>query len=262
MASYKEETIKVRGRSTRLFRAGDGPPLMFLHDEFCPSWLPLHDRLAAEFEVFVPIHPGFSGSEDHFDQFEVMEDLVIHYLDLYEALGLERPVVAGASFGGWIAAEWAIRYNERLKGLILIDPLGLRLEAAPVADVLSLDGATLRQIMFTDPNSPLALETLPDTPKADAIVSTILGRRTLARFAWQFPDDPRLLRYLYRVRLPALVLWGERDSYVPIAHGAAFHEGIANSEFTAIPNVGHLPHLEAPEECAKRMLAFLRQHGG
>jgi len=193
MASCKEETIKVRGRSTRLFRAGDGTPLMFLHDEFCPSWLPLHDKLAAEFEVFVPIHPGFSGSEDHFDQFEVMEDLVIHYLDLCEALGLERPAVAGASFGGWIAAEWAIRYSDRLKTLILIDALGLRLETAPATDVLSLDGPGLRQALFADPNSPLAMETLPDTPKADAIVSTILGRRTLARFAWQFPDDPRLL---------------------------------------------------------------------
>src|SRR5437879_658939 len=108
MASCKEETIKVRGRSTRLFRAGDGPPLMFLHDEFCPSWLPLHDKLAAEFEVFVPLHPGFSASQDHFDQFEVMEDLVIHYLDLCEALGLERPTVAGASFGGCIAARWVV----------------------------------------------------------------------------------------------------------------------------------------------------------
>ena len=262
MASCKEETIKVRGRSTRLFRAGDGPPLMFLHDEFCPSWLPLYDRLAAEFEVFVPIHPGFSGSEDHFDQFEVMEDLVIHYLDLCEALGLERPAVAGASFGGWIAAEWAIRCSDRLKTLILIDALGLRLETAPAADVLSLDGPGLRQALFADPNSTLAMETLPDTPKADAIVSTILGRRTLARFAWQFPDDPRLLRYLYRARLPALVLWGERDNYVPIAHGEAFHEGIANSEFTAIPNVGHLPYLEVPDECAKLMLVFLHKHGG
>jgi len=56
-----------------------------------------------------------------------MEDLVIHYLDLCEALGLERPTVAGASFGGWIAAEWAIRYSDRLKTLILIDALGLRL---------------------------------------------------------------------------------------------------------------------------------------
>jgi pimeloyl-ACP methyl ester carboxylesterase len=134
--------------------------------------------------------------------------------------------------------------------------------AAPVADVLSLDGATLRQIMFTDPNSLLAMETLPETPKSGAIVSTTLGRRTLARFAWQFPDDPRLLRYLYRARLPALILWDERDGYVPVAHGRAFHQGTANSEFAAIPNAGHLPHLEAPEARANLMLAFLRKQDG
>ena len=262
MASCSEETIKVCGRNTRLFRGGDGPPIIFLHDAFCPSWLPLHDKLAAEFEVFVPIHPGFAGSEDDFDQFEAMEDLVIHYLDLCDTLRLERPALAGASFGGWIAAEWAIRYSDCLKSLILIDALGLRLEAAPAADVLSLDGTTLRQTVFTDPNSPIAMEILPDTPKADAIVKTILSRRTLARFAWQFPDDPRLLRYLYRLRLPALVLWGERDGYVPLAHGNSFHEGIAKSQFTPIPNVGHLPHIEAPEACANLMLAFLRKHGG
>ncbi|HEY7221245.1 MAG TPA: alpha/beta hydrolase [Candidatus Binatia bacterium] len=259
MALFSEETISVRGRSTRLFHGGDGPSVIFLHDAFCPSWLPLHDKLASEFEVFVPIHPGFAGSEDHFDQFETMEDLVIHYLDLCEALRLERPALAGASFGGWIAAEWAIRYSHRLQSLILIDSLGLRLEAAPVADVLSLDGTALRQTLFSDANSPLAMETLSDTPKADAIVSTILGRRTLARFAWQFPDNPRLLRYLYRARLPALILWGERDGYVPLAHGKAYHEGIANSQLAAIPSVGHLPHLEAPEECAKLMSRFLRK---
>jgi pimeloyl-ACP methyl ester carboxylesterase len=262
MPTCKEDKVKVRGRNTRLLRGGEGAPLVFLHDAFCPSWLPLHDRLAAEFDVFVPIHPGFAGSEDSFDQFETMEDLVIHYLDLCEALGLERPALIGASFGGWIAAEWAIRYGDRLKSLTLIDALGLRLEAAPVADVLSLDGAALRQIIFTDPKSSLALETLPDTPKADAIVSTILGRRTLARFAWQFPDNPRLLRYLYRARLPALVLWGERDDYVPIAHGKAFHEGMANSKFATLPKVGHLPHLEAPAACADMMRAFLRETSG
>jgi pimeloyl-ACP methyl ester carboxylesterase len=262
MPTCKEDRVIVRGRNVKLLRDGDGAPLVFLHDAFCSPWLPLHDRLASEFEVFVPIHPGFAGSEDHFDQFEIMEDLVTHYLDLCEVLRLEKPALAGASFGGWIAAEWAIRYSDRLKSLILIDALGLRLRAAPVADVLSLDGAALRQIIFTDPKSPLAIEALPDTPKADAIVSTILGRRTLARFAWQFPDDPRLLRYLYRVRVPTLILWGERDDYVPLAHGKAFHEGIANSEFGAIANVGHLAHLEAPDECAKLMISFLRKKGG
>ena len=260
MGSCKEEIITVRGRNVKVFRGGEGPPLVFLHDAFCPAWLPLHDRLASEYEVFVPIHPGFAGSEDGFERFEMMEDLVIHYLDLCEVLKIERPALAGASFGGWIAAEWAMRYSERLRALVLIDALGLRLTSAPAADVLSLDGPALRRTLFAEPNSLLALQTLPDTPQVDAIVGTILGRRALARFAWQFPDDPRLLRYLYRARLPALILWGERDQCVPMAHGNAFHDGIANSEFAMIAGAGHLPHLEAPEECAKLIQDFLRRH--
>lgn len=257
MTTCKEETIKVRGRKTRLFRAGDGPPLLFLHDPFCPSWLPLHQKLASDHEVFLPIHPGFAGSEDGFDDFELMEDLVFHYLDFCETLRLDRPVLVGASFGGWIAAEWAIRYDGSLKGIVLIDALGLRLDDAPTVDILSLDGAAMRQVMFGDPTSTLAMATLPETPKAEDMVGTILARRTLARFAWQFPDNPRLRRYLHRVRVPSMIIWGERDGFVPVAHGNAYHEGIANSEFRVIPNAGHLPHIEAPEACANMICNFL-----
>ena len=135
-----------------------------------------------------------------------------------------------------------------------IAQLGLRLSSAPFADVLGLDGPTLRRTLFAEANSLLALQTVSDNPSVEAIVPTILGRRALARFAWQFPDDPRLLRYLYRARLPALILWGERDDCVPIMHGHAFHHGIANSEFAVIADAGHLPHLETPEECANLVL--------
>jgi pimeloyl-ACP methyl ester carboxylesterase len=255
--TYKEETVAVRGRSVRLYRGGGGPPLLFLHDPFCPAWLPVHEKLAASHEVFVPIHPAFAGSEDHFEEFEEMEDLVFHYLDFCEARGLQRPALAGASFGGWIAAEWAMRYSHTLEKLILIDALGLRVPEAPTPDILSLDPAAVRQTLFSDPSSSLALETIPDTPKADAIVSTILARRALARFAWQFPDNPRLIRYLYRVKVPTMILWGECDGFVSVAHGRAYHEGISGAEFKTIPNAGHLPHVETPEVCANLMTGFL-----
>jgi pimeloyl-ACP methyl ester carboxylesterase len=257
MTSHKEETVTVRGRNIRLFRGGDGPPLLFLHDPVCPAWLPLHEQLAAQFEVLVPLHPGFSGSEEGFDQFETMEDLVFHYLDLCAVLRLERPVLAGASFGGWLAAEWAMRYSDSLSKLILIDALGLRVEGAPAADILSLDPGAMREAMFGDPASALATESIPDTPKADDIVSTILARRTLARFAWQFPDNPRLRRYLYRIEAPTMILWGERDGVVSIAHAKAYQEGIPKSQLMTIHNAGHLPHIETPEVCANLMIGFL-----
>jgi pimeloyl-ACP methyl ester carboxylesterase len=253
----KEETVTVRGRNVRLYRGGEGPPLLFLHDPFCPSWLPLHETLAAHHEVFVPIHPGFAGSEDHFEEFEEMEDLVFHYLDFCEARGLQRPALAGASFGGWIAAEWAMRHSQTLQALILIDALGLRVAEAPAPDILSLDPAASRQAIFADPSSALASEVIPDAPKPEEVVSVLLARQTLARFAWQFPDNPRLLRYLYRIAAPTLIVWGERDGFVSTAHGQAYHEGIGGSEFKMIPNAGHLPHIEAPEACADVMSSFL-----
>jgi pimeloyl-ACP methyl ester carboxylesterase len=253
MKDCKEETLTVRGRKVRLFRGGVGPPLLFLHDTFCPSWLPIQQILAEHYEVFVP------GSEDGFAQFEEMEDVVFHYVDLCATLHLDHPVVAGASFGGWIAAEWAMRYSKTLRALILIDALGLRVREAPAPDILSLDPAASRQAIFADPSSALALEVIPETPKPEDVVSVLLARQTLARFGWQFPDNPRLLRYLYRVQAPTLILWGERDGFVSVAHGKAYHEGIAGSELVVVPNSGHLPHVESTETCAQTMLKFLNQ---
>ena len=257
MANCKEETLTVRGRKVRLFRGGVGLPLLFLHDTFCPSWLPIHQILAEHYEVFVPLHPGCAGSEDGFAQFEEMEDIVFHYLDLCATLRLDRLAVAGASFGGWIAAEWAMRYSNTLRAVILIDALGLRVPDSPAPDILSLDPATSRQAIFADPSSALALEVIPDTPKPEEVVGVLLARQTLARFGWQFPDNPRLLRYLYRIAAPTLIVWGERDGFVSTAHGQAYHEGINGSELKTIPNAGHLPHIEAPEACADVMSSFL-----
>jgi pimeloyl-ACP methyl ester carboxylesterase len=257
MENYKQEEIRIRGRSNRLFRGGKGAPLLFLPDTFCFSWLPIHEMLSVHYEVFLPAHPGCAGSEDGFDQFDEIEDMVFHYLDFCEALHLDRPIVVGASFGGWVAAEWAIRYSQALGKLVLIDALGLRIPDAPTADILGIDIATVRRAIFADPRSSLALETIPDTPKSDDIVSSLLSRQTLARFAWQFPDDARLSRYLYRVTVPTLIIWGEGDGFVPLAHGKASHQGIAKSELVVIPTAGHLPHVEAADACAEAILNFL-----
>ena len=116
-----DETISVHGRDTRLLHGGTGQPLLFLHDSWTYCWLPIHDRLATQYHVVVPIHPGFAGSSG-FEELDCLEDLVFHYLDLFEVLGLERPILMGASLGGWLAAEFAIRYTGMLRALILSMP--------------------------------------------------------------------------------------------------------------------------------------------
>jgi pimeloyl-ACP methyl ester carboxylesterase len=259
MTHCKEETINVRGRKIRLLRGGAGTPLLFLHDTFCPRWLPIHENLSAHFEVFVPLHPGCAGSEESFGQFDEMEDMVFHYVDLCETLRLDHPSLSGASFGGWIAAELAVRYSGALDKLILIDALGLRLSETPAMDILSLDPVASRQAIFANLSSSLAVEVIPDMPQPEELVNVLLARQAFARFAWQFPDNPRLQRYLYRVRIPTLIVWGQGDRFVPIAHGKAYHKGIAKAELVVIPNAGHLPHVETPGACAEIIVSFLRK---
>lgn len=59
---------------------------------------------------------------------EHISDLAFHYLDLLDALALPRVHLVGASFGGWIAAEIAVMAPHRLSSLVLIDPVGIKVE--------------------------------------------------------------------------------------------------------------------------------------
>ena|SRR2546425_378902 len=148
--SYREETLTVRDRHIRLMRAGIGQPLLYLHDTLSDTWTPVHDALAEHYEVIFPIHPGCAGSGD-LDDIEGMDDLVFHYLDVCAMLGLQHPVLLGPSLGGWLAAEWAVRYPEMLRAIMLVDAFGLRVPEAPATDLLRLDPAQLRAVLFADP---------------------------------------------------------------------------------------------------------------
>jgi pimeloyl-ACP methyl ester carboxylesterase len=145
--SYREETVTVRDRHIRLLRAGIGQPLFYLHDTFSYTWTHVHDALAAHYEVLFPMHPGCAGSTD-LDDIDGMDDLVFYSLDVCATLGLERPILLGPSLGGWLAAEWVVRYPEMLRALILVDAFGLRVPEAPATDLLRLDAAQMRQVLF------------------------------------------------------------------------------------------------------------------
>lgn len=256
--SSTEDTITVRGKHIRLLRGGSGQPLLFLHDTFGITWGALHDTLATQYEVIFPVHPGCQGSEG-FEALDDMQDLVFHYLDVCDTLQIERPVLLGPSLGGWLAAEWAVRYADRLAGMVLIDALGLRVPGAPATDILRLDAAQMRAVLFAEANSAVARELVPDAPDPERLPALLRARRFLARFAWQFADNPKLAGHLYRVTTPTLVLWGERDKVVSTAHARAYQEGIPGAQLTVLPACGHLPYAEQHEACARTILDFLSQ---
>src|SRR6195256_2743910 len=118
--------LKVRDVRIKLHRAGRGRTVLFLHGAGgVPQWLPFFEALAERYELLVPEHPGFGGSDDP-AWIRSMPDLAMFYLDLVEEAGLDRIHLIGNSLGGWLAAEILIRDRSRFRSLVQLAPAGIR----------------------------------------------------------------------------------------------------------------------------------------
>ena len=252
---YREKRVDVRGKTTRVLTGGAGPPLLYLHGAGGEvAWLPFFDALAEHFEVFVPAHPGFAGSEG-LDQIDSMEDLVLHYTDFMEILDIERPALIGLSLGGWLAAEFATRYCERIRALALIAPVGIR---PPVADIFSASPSDTRALVFSKPESELARQFIPDDPDPEAYVLYLKAREATARLGWNpYLHNRKLEGRLYRIHVPTLVLAAGEERLVPQAHCRLYEAGIDGAEFAEIAGAGHALPFERPAESAAIVTQFL-----
>jgi pimeloyl-ACP methyl ester carboxylesterase len=257
--AHREEIIEVRGKKIGMMRGGAGPALLYLHGAGGAGvWLPFFDDLAKDFTLFVPTHPGFAGSEGY-ENIDSIYDLVFHYIDLMNSLGLDRPSIAGSSLGGWLTAELAVHHPERVGKLVLIDACGLHVEGTAIADFFAPSPPELRSLVFHEPESELARTAIPDMPSPEQLDAILRARQTTARIGWNpFMYDPKLRSRLYRIKAPTLIIWGENDRLVPMAHARAYHEGIAGSRLVTIEKSGHVPIIENPARTAQAIRDFLR----
>src|SRR5262249_12397820 len=148
--------IEVLGRGIQEIHGRPSAPhprkLLYLHSAMGEaSWLTPHlNELAERVELFAPTHPGFVGSEG-IDEIRDVEDLVYHYLAYLHAKGSNSVAVMGVSLGGWIAAELAARYPERVSRLVLVSSVGVWLPEKPVASLFPSAGQPpekLRELLF------------------------------------------------------------------------------------------------------------------
>jgi pimeloyl-ACP methyl ester carboxylesterase len=254
-----ERTLTVRGKSIQLSEGGDGSPVLYLHGAGTFWWLPAHDLLARRHHVYAPVHPGF-GTSTGVEEIEDIEDLVFHYLDVLDALKLDRADVIGTSMGGWIAAELALRQPQRVNKLVLVDAAGIRLSDVPTPDLFLATVPETRELLFADPRGPIAMAAMPDTPPPpEKMVMLMKGREAAARILWNPHVRYRKLKSrLDRIKNPTLVLWGAEDKLLPLAYGQAYQKGIPGARLVVIDKCGHLPHVEAPDRFANAVLDFLK----
>lgn len=253
-----ETFLDIHG--TRVFcqRKGRGEPLLVLHGEDGASqWRPLYDRLAERFDVMAPDHPGFGRSElPHW--LESIRDLVYHYLDVLEALGLDQVHIMGEGFGGWLAAELAVGHDDRLRKLVLIDPFGIKPRELQLPDLFAMNREQLAATTFQDPR--LAGEYAGQQPPREELERQLQDKATLSRIGWNpYLHNPQLPQWLHRVRAPTLLVWGRQDQLIPPEAAQLWLEGLPNARLVVIEEAGHLPQVERTDEVFRAVGDFLTQ---
>jgi pimeloyl-ACP methyl ester carboxylesterase len=255
MAEFTTSVLAVRGCRIRLMRGGAGSPLVVLHGATGASWLPFMQTLAQNFEVIAPEHPGF-GESDTPDWLDTMHDLAYFYLDLLAELKLEAVHLVGLSFGGWIAAELAVRSTQRLASLTLAGAAGLHVDGVAQMDPFLVSDEQRLRNFFYDPKKAEEVMARALRPELEDVA--LKNRTTVAKLTWQpRSHDPHLAKWLHRIDVPTLLIWGDHDRMFPVEHGRAYAELIPGAKLVIVPKCGHVPQIEQPADFAAEIEAFL-----
>jgi pimeloyl-ACP methyl ester carboxylesterase len=265
-------TLQINERKVWILETGKGAPLLYFHGfadvhSVKESWIPFHEKLAQHAQVIAPAHPGCAQTDENKD-IDIIEDVVFHYLEVFDALKLTQFDLVGSCVGGWIAAEIAARHPEKIRKLVLIGATGLFIEGALIGDVFMMaqpeygsSYASLREMLFSSANQPNALEMFPD---GKGELEDEVRRYQMLRFGSRIGFKPpyfynrSLKNRLHRITSPALVVWGEKDAFVPRSHGETYAKLISGAEeLKVISDAGHSVHVEKPDEIAKLVLDFL-----
>ena len=261
--------LEVDGTRIRYIDVGRGAPVVFLHGLGASMYAwrrNLATVAAAGFRVIAFDNRGFGLSDKPAAPYDnaAYARLAIALMD---SLRLTDAVLVGHSMGGAIAAQVAIEYPARVRGLVLVgsaglgarEPLLFRVARWPVLGpaALALRGrgftARLLRSAYFDPGKV----TEADVDQYYAPVAQPEYGRALRGVLQQFRFTA-LEGRLDRIAAPTLVLWGEEDRWVPTGLGRALAAGITRSAFVSVPHAGHSVQEEAPDEVNHLFIRFLK----
>jgi pimeloyl-ACP methyl ester carboxylesterase len=250
-----------RGVRCRVFEAGRGAPLVFLHGAGgLLADNPFLDALAGRYRVLAPEWPGYGESTGD-ELLEDMLDFALHGWDVVDALGVERTHLVGHSMGGMIAAEMACLAPRSVDRLVLVSAAGLWLDAHPIPDLFALQPHEFAPTLFHDAVKGAALLTRGVDPKDPAAVKQFYiahSRRLAMAGKILFPIPNRgVAKRLYRVRAETLILWGADDRLMPPVYAERWAKLIDGAKVSIVGEAGHMLPYEQPDAFTSAVSAFL-----
>jgi pimeloyl-ACP methyl ester carboxylesterase len=250
-------SVVVNGVTIEMVDRGEGRPILFLHPGIgIDAAAPVLAELAKGGRVIAPSHPGF-GTSQLPKGMTTVDDVSYFYLDLLDQLDLHDVLVVGVGLGGWLACEIAVKNSTRLSRLVMANAVGVKIgdrETRDIVDIWALMPNEFNELAYFDPKA--GERDYKNLPEAESL-SAARNREAYARLAWSpYMHNPKLKDRLHRVRMPTLFLWGMADRILSEKYGRGYCGLIAGAKFEPIERAGHFPHLEQPEEFARRTLAF------
>ena len=245
----------------------DGPaPLVYLHSAQGEGpGMALLEELADTRRVVAPMFPGFGASEG-LALIDDIEDAAFHLLDVLDRLGFPQCDMVGSSLGGWMAAELSVRWPERVRRMVLVNPVGLYVKGAPITEIFGRAPSALADDLFADREYPVAqlmramddMEADPSQIPFELVRPIMQSQAATAKLGWKpYLHDPKLQGRLGRITAPTLVVHARKDGIVPRAHAEAYASAIPVAEVAELADAAHLAALERPAEVYRLVVAHL-----
>ncbi len=256
--------------------AKDQPALVLIHGIAASTFSFRHniEPLAAHFAVYALDLKGFGATDKPLGGYG-LDDLRDHVSGFMDVMGLGHAVLIGNSMGGEVAIRLALSQPERVDGLVLIDPAGfMRWWDTPLEGRVMTLAPGIGELL----TAPLPLQRR-------------VNRRVVARYLRRVYHDPTLVTpevvdgyylpmarmagnrgFLARMRAhdwggvadrigeitaPTMVLWGEEDQLIPVAHAERFRGALPDAKIIVYPDAGHNPHAEVPELVNRDIIDFV-----
>jgi pimeloyl-ACP methyl ester carboxylesterase len=258
----KSRFLKLKsGARIQVVEAGKGRDLLLLHGAggHLPND-PLIAALATKYRVVAPLLPGYGQSTGE-DDLRDMLDVTLHALDVMEALKLRKPIVAGHSMGGMIAAEMAAIAHTEVDKLCLLAPAGLWLDDQPIADIFAKLPYELPALLFHDADLGRKLMTAGGGDMGDIEFLKqflVMNARRLGmagKLLFPIPDRG-LSQRLRRITARTLIVWGREDVLIPPVYGEAFKRAISRARLVRVVGAGHAVGQEKPAVVLKAIRDF------
>jgi pimeloyl-ACP methyl ester carboxylesterase len=270
--SFQEGVVSVLGHRMAYVVGGAGEPVILLHGlgHASGTWTEVLPRLARHFRVYAIDMLGCGRSDTPRIEYHLWA-LATYTRYFMDAVGIERAHLVGHSLGGGIAMHVAGQYPERVKRLALVATGGLGREVNPLLRLVSLPGASLvlagiaspawllilKRFRFARMAAPLAREKLGMWTRLGQVRHRRVFMRMLRSVCNIRGQQVSALDRLHHLQHPVLLIWGDHDTTVPLAHARRAAALIRGCQLEILPGCNHYPPLEQPEAVAPLLEEFL-----